>query len=149
MKKFKVIALLLVTILLVGCSSTKENIDPAKLQATLSDKKFDIYDTTSKVGYASNALYATKGKVKINFVKGSKRYDVQGIFLDECKNIYSVAGSDYTHETDGGKNWTYLIVYNDTDYYFVGWVNDSYISLSAPVDQMKKMNNLVKELGYK
>ena len=149
MKSIKIGILLLVSILLVGCSTTKENIDPTNIINTLRDNKYEVFDTTEEVGYASTAYYAYKNEIKINFVKATKKYDVQGVFLDECRNIQSVAGGNYKQETDGGKNWTYLIVTNETDYYFVGWVNDSYISISAPIEYTKKINNLTLELGFK
>ncbi|MCH5166738.1 MAG: hypothetical protein J1F35_02485 [Erysipelotrichales bacterium] len=149
MKKLKVSILILSILLLVGCGSVKESVDPATLQSILRENKFEVYDATSQVGYATSALYATRGDIKVNFVKATKKYDVQGVFLDESRNIYSVVGADYKHESNGGKNWTYLVVTNETDYYFVGWIDDSYITVSAPIDQQKRMNNIVKELGYK
>ncbi len=148
--KFKyVIMSLLVVVLLCGCGGTKTSKDPSEIQSVLENANFDVYDTTDQVGYADRALYGVKGQVKANYVKGNKKYDIQGIFLDECKNIYNKVEADYKKEDNGGDNWTYLIVTDSENYYFVGWIEDSYIAIESPADQEKLMNKLVKELGFK
>lgn len=148
--KFKyVIMSLLVVVLLCGCGGAKTSKDPSEIQSILENANFDVYDTTDQVGYADRALYGVKGQVKANYVKGNKKYDIQGIFLDECKNIYNKVEADYKKEDDGGDNWTYLIVVDSEYYYFVGWIEDSYIAIESPADQEKLMNKLVKELGFK
>lgn len=148
--KFKyVIMSLLVVVLLCGCGGTKTSKDPSEIQSILENANFDVYDTTDQVGYADTALYGVKGQVKANYVKGNKKYDIQGIFLDECKNIYNKVEADYKKEDNGGDNWTYLIVTDSEHYYFVGWIEDSYIAIESPADQEKLMNNLVKDLGFK
>lgn len=148
--KFKyVIMSLLVVVLLCGCGGTKTSKDPSEIQSILESANFDVYDTTDQVGYADTALYGVKRQVKANYVKGNKKYDIQGIFLDECKNIYNKVEADYKKEDNGGDNWTYLIVTDSEHYYFVGWIEESYIVIESPVDQEKLMNNLVKDLGFK
>lgn len=149
MKKFKIGILIISILLLVGCSSTKEDVDPSTVQSILESKNYKVYDLTDTVSYASKALYASKLTAIINYVQGIKKYDIQGIFLDECTNVYNEVGSVYEKKTDGGDNWTYLIVTTEEDYYFVGWVNDSYITITASIDQEKTMNALAKELGFK
>lgn len=150
MKKLKkVLIVLLMCICVSGCGSTKETLDPRDIQSILEEASFEIYDSTEQVGYAEKAFYGIKGQVTANFVKGEKKYDIQGVFLDECKNVYSKVTNDYKRVNDGGKNWTYLIVTDKDKYYFVGWVDDSYITIDAPADQEKLMNKLVKELGFK
>lgn len=150
MKKFKYILMsLMVMVLLCGCGGVKEAKEPSEIQNILESYSFDVYDTTDQVGYADKALYGIKGQVKANYVKGSKKYDIQGIFLDECKNVYNKVTSDYKKEDDGGDNWTYLIVTDTEKYFFVGWIDDTYIAIESPIDQEKIMNKLVKELGFK
>lgn len=151
MKRFKILVILLTSILLVGCgkSSVKEDVNPVTFQKILEENKYTVLDTTEQIGYASRGLYGYKSDIKINYVQGNKKYDIQGVFLDECTNVYNEMGEDYKQQTDGGKNWSYLIVTTDTNYYFVGWINDSYITITAPAEQTKKLNKLVEELGYK
>lgn len=145
----KLFLVLVVMCFLCGCGAPKVTKDPSEIQSVLEDAKFDVYDSTEQVGYASKALYGVKGEVKANYVKGDKKYDIQGIFLDECKNVYNRASTDYKKETDGGDNWTYLIVTDDTKYYFVGWIEDTYIVIESPIDQEHIINKLVKDLGFK
>lgn len=149
MRVFRIGILIMSVLLLVGCSNAKEDIDPATVQSILESKNYKVYDLTGTVSYASKAIYASKLTAVINYVQGIKKYDVQGIFIDECTNVYSKAGSNYEKKTDGGENWTYLIVTTDEDYYFVGWVSDSYITITASIEQEKAMNALAKELGFK
>ncbi len=150
MKKFKYLfVILFITVFLCGCGTTKSVPEPRDVQKVLEEYKFDVFDTTEQVGYSESALYATKGQVKANYVKGSKKYDIQGIFLDECKNIYKKVTANYKKKDDGGKNWTNLTVTDDDKFYFVGWIEDSYIVIESPVDQEKLMKTMVKELGFK
>lgn len=149
MKKLKIVFMsLMVVCLLCGCGK-KDVKDPTEIQSILENSNFEVYDTTDQVGYADRALYGIKGQVKANYVKGNKKYDIQGIFLDECKNVYKKVTGDYSKEDNGGDNWTYLIVKDSEKYYFVGWIEDTYIVIESPADQEKIINKLVKELGFK
>lgn len=150
MKKIKyLIMLLAVIILLCGCGGTRNAKSPSDIQSILEKYQFEVFDSTEQVGYADKALYGIKGQVKANYVKGNKKYDIQGIFLDECKNVYNKVLNDYEKEDKGGDNWTYLVVTDSEKYYFVGWVEDSYIAIESPADQTKLMNEMVNELGFK
>lgn len=149
MKRFKYLFLVLVlSFFITGCGSTSKNVDVTTVKSKMEDYNLTVTDTTDKYGYATQAYYGYKDDIKINFVKGEKRYDIQGIFLDECKNVYSVCGNDYKKSDDGGDNWTTLTVTNTTTYYFVGWVGDSYITITAPLSQQSKMENLIEDLGF-
>lgn len=150
MKKFKFLSImLLIVFLLTGCGSTKKTIDDTIVQDVLEKYDYQVFDSSEKVGYAKSAYVGNKTSAKVNFVKGTKKYDIQGVFLDECKNVYTVAGTDYEHTTKGGKNWTYLEVVNEKTFYFVGWVDDAYITLNVPIEQKRKAQNMVKELGFR
>ena len=149
MKLFKKLLLvLIVPLLLCGCAGTKESKDPSEIQSILEEAKFDVYDSTEQVGYASRALYGIKGEAKANYVKGDKKYDIQGIFLDECKNVYSVCGNDYKKDDNVGDNWTNLTVTNKETYYYVGWVGDSYITIVAPISYQSEMEAMIGKLGF-
>lgn len=149
MKKLKLIGVSLFVLLFLCACGTKEAKTPSEIQSILESYKFEVYDSTEKVGYADTALYGIKGQVKANYVKGNKKYDIQGIFLDECKNIYGKVSAGYEKQDNGGDNWTNLTVTDDDNYYFVGWIEDSYIVIEAPKDQKKIMDSLVKDLGFK
>lgn len=150
MKKIKYLIMsLAVIILLCGCGGTRNAKSASDIQSILEKYQFEVFDSTEQVGYADKALYGIKGQVKANYVKGNKKYDIQGIFLDECKNVYNKVLNDYEKEDKGGDNWTYLVVTDSEKYYFVGWVEDSYIAIESPADQTKLMNKMVNELGFK
>ncbi len=149
MKKIKYLFIVLFIIsFAIGCGSTEKNVDVATVKSIMEEYNITVSDTTDKHGYAVQAYYGYKDDIKINFVKGEKRYDIQGIFLDECKNVYSVCGNDYKKDEDGGNNWTHLTVTNKDTYYFVGWVGDSYITIVAPIGQKSNMESLIEKLGF-
>lgn len=149
MKKLKCLLIILLLLVFVpGCAKEKELIDVTKVRSIMENYNINVTDITEKYGYATQAYYGYKDDIKINFVKGNKRYDIQGIFLDECKNVYSVCGNDYKKNTNVGDNWTNLTVTNKETYYYVGLVGDSYITIVAPISFQKDMESLVLELGF-
>lgn len=149
MKNIKYILIVLLLLVLVpGCAKEKELIDVTRVKSIMEEHNINVTDTTDKYGYATQAYYGYKDDIKINFVKGNKRYDIQGIFLDECKNVYSVCGNDYKKDDNVGDNWTNLTVTNKDTYYYVGWVSDSYITIVAPISFQGEMEELVSKLGF-
>lgn len=150
MRKFKyVICLLILVFCVSGCaSSKKEDIDSSIVLKTMEEYKLDVTDIKNQVGYAIDAYYGVDGDIKINYIKGNKKYDIEGIFLDECKNVYSVCGNDYKKKTEGGENWTNLEVTNKDTYYFVGWVSDAYIIITSPIEYKSDMQDIVKKSGF-
>lgn len=150
MEKIKyIICLLVLLVCISGCGSTKkEDIDSNVVLKTLTESKLNVTDVKDQVGYAEEAYYGVDGEIKVNYVKGNKKYDIQGIFLDECKNVYSVCGNDYKKKTDGGDNWTRLEITNKDTYYFVGWVNDAYIIITSPIEYKKDMQSIVNKTGF-
>lgn len=148
MKKIKILVLCLLLICTSGCSSTKDAIDKDFFVNVLTENKYTVYEATDEFDYATVALIATKNDIKFTFVEGKKRYDIEGIFIDECKNAYSAAGSDYDSNTHGGKNWTNLTITNKTNYYFVGWIGNTYMFVEAPIEDKGKVVSIISELGY-
>lgn len=149
MKKVKYLLIILLLLLFVpGCTKEKDPIDITKVRSVIEEYNITVVDTTDKYDYAAQAYYGYKDEIKINFVKGNKRYDIQGLFLDECKNIYSVCGNDYKKDDNVGDNWTNLTVTNKDKYYYAGWVGDSYITIVAPISSKSDMESLVQKLGF-
>lgn len=148
MKKNKLIIISLLVVFLTGCSTTKEATTKDEFTNVLTESKFTVYESTPDFEYASVALIASKDDAEIVFVEGKKRYDIEGIFIDECKNVYNVAGSEYDSNTHGGKNWTNLTVTNDTTYYFVGWIGNTYVYAESPIEDKEVMKDIIKKLGY-
>lgn len=149
MKNLKhIFMILLLLVVVTGCAKEKELIDVTTVKSTMEEYKINVADTTNKHGYAVQAYYGYKDDIKINFVKGNKRYDIQGIFLDECKNVYSVCGNDYKKDDEVGDNWTNLTVTNKDTYYYVGWVGDAYITIVAPISYQNEMQEMVEKLGF-
>lgn len=141
-----------ITLLLLGlasgCAKEKDLIDVTMVKSKMEEYNINVTDTTDKYGYAAQSYYGYKDDIKINFVKGNKRYDIQGIFLDECKNVYSVCGNDYQKDDNVGDNWSNLTVTNKDNYYYVGWVGDSYITIVAPISYQREMREMVEKLGF-
>lgn len=148
MKKIKYVLLIVMVVLLTGCNSSKDNPDASSIKSILEENNYTVTDATSSYDYSEVAYYTSKLSTKITFVKGNKKYDIQGIFLDECENVYLVAEDDYEKKINGGKNWTTLKVTDSTNYYFVGWIGDSYIKIESTISNEDKLDKLVSDLGF-
>lgn len=149
MNKIKLILVFAVMFIVVGCGNkTMDSVSPENVYNVLTKENYKVYDITDKLSF-SEAAYLVSDKVYIiNYVKTKNNYDVQGIFLDETKNILLKAKDGYTKISDSGDSWANLRVYDDDKYYFIGWIKDSYITIECSIKYKDKMNDLVKELGY-
>lgn len=149
MKKINIIIILLLVLVTAGCSkSTKEATTSDVFTQVLTDNNYKVSDYTQDFSFAEVALVAKKDEIEIVFVEGKKRYDIEGIFLDECNNIYSLVGTDYEKDSNKGSNWANLELVNDTNYYYVSWIGNTYLYVRAEIDSQSKIEDIIDELGY-
>ena len=149
MKKFKILILCLFAILVSGCSEIKSSIDGETFKEKAEGYKYVIQDITSQYAYAESSYLISNDNFKILYVEGKKKYDIEGIFIDECKNIFNTIGDVvYKDNVSGGTNWTSLSVTTDDTYYYVSWIDDTYIYASSSIDGKKNIEKFMDELGY-
>lgn len=148
MKKTKILLMCLAVVIITGCTKNKEAITGDDFKEVIAKTEYKIQDYTSQFAYAKHSYLINQNNFYFLFVQGNKKYDIEGIFIDECENIYKAAGTDYDSRTLGGKNWTRLEVSNENTYYLVQWVGDTYIYAKASLENKEKVMNLIKEMNY-
>lgn len=147
MKKIKIVAILLFSFLLVGCGS-KSSITGDTFSSKMTEMNYSVKDVLSNYDYAVSAYNAYKDEVSVFFLKGKKKYDVEGIFIDEYQNIFSEIGENYEKKITSGKTWTSLMLKTDENIYYISWISDTYILIKAPRDKNNEVEKVVKTLGY-
>ena len=135
-------------IFISGCSKSKEALTGSEFYDKAIEYEYKLIDNTSQFAYADYVYSIDNKDIIMYFVDGKKSYDIKGIFLDECANIYKNAGKEYDKTTKGGENWTVLEVKNDKKYYYISWVKDTYLYVEAPLSSEKKLEKFIDSLGY-
>lgn len=151
MKKIRTVLLVIVSfLLLTGCSpKSLSTVSSDKFKSVMDNEKIEYQDIKSKYSFATNAYLVEDNGMVITYVEGESSYDIQGIFLDECKNAYSKLNEDYKNKSKAGDNWTYIEASDSDKYFFVGRISKSYIVLSAPKSEMERARKIVNRLGYR
>ena len=147
MKKVKIVAILLFSFLLVGCGS-KSSITGDTFSSKMAEMNYSIKDVLSNYDYAVSAYNAYKDEVSVFFLKGKKKYDVEGIFIDEYQNLFNEIGENYDKKISSGKTWTSLMLKTDEKVYYISWIGDSYILIKALKDNTTEVEKVIKTLDY-
>ena len=148
MNKLKVFVLVLIMFLAVGCAEKKEVIEPTDYFKAVTDLGYEVEDYTKDFDY-TEANYVIQDKnFYVMYVKGKKRYDIRGLFLDECQNVYSKAKEGYKESTDGNEEWLSLEVQDGETYYYVIYVGDTYLYIETDAFMKNKAKELVNKIGY-
>lgn len=148
MKKLSIIVLCLLSLLLVGCSSNKESITGDEYVSKMGELGYTPSDVTDKFGYATAAYGIKTETITVSFVSTEKNYDIEGIFLDECENVYKEAEEGYTKTIKGGSNWTSLKVTDDKNIYYVTYINHTLLYIKGDINSKARVNTIIEELGY-
>lgn len=148
MKKIKIVLIVLCLVFLTSCAKTKSSITGDKFREIIENNEYKITDVSSNYDYAISAYNAYKDEVNIFFLKGKKKYDVEGIFIDEYQNIYSQVGEKYEKKLTSGTSWTSLKLISDDKLYYLSWVDDSYIIITSLKNKESEVDKIVKLLGY-
>ena len=149
MKKTKLLILCLFTLLLAGCSDTKSAVKPEEFTKVMSEMKLDIQDQTESVDYADAIYRIDSNTYDFIYIDGKKKYDIEGLFVDQCKNVIDDVGSDtYKQDTGSGSNWAKLEITTEERYYYVSWIGDTYIYIKGVVGDADYFRKIIKELGY-
>lgn len=167
MKKYlKLFCLVLVSILLLtGCSSTKEAISGDKFVEVANSFYYYPKDITSYYDYSETAKFYNDKDISMTFIVGKRAYDIEGVFLDEVKNIYEKSGYNVTESTTqavvntttlsatkaditSGKNWQKVIITNADKFYCVSRIDDTYLEIEADISQKDNLIKFLDALGY-
>lgn len=146
--KYKVLIVLFMMIFIVGCSKNKTPITGSDFYDKAIEAEYKLIDNTSQFDYADYVYSVSKGDLTMYFVDGKKSYDIKGLFLDECANIYKNMTEEYDKTTSGGENWTTLKLKTKIKYYYVSWIKDTYLYVEAPIENEKELEKFIDSLGY-
>lgn len=147
MRKIKFAIILLFSFILVGCGS-KNSITGDTFASKMTEMNYSIKDVLSNYDYAASAYIAYKDEVSVFFLKGKKKYDVEGIFIDEYQNLFNEVGEKYDKKLSSGKTWKSLMLKTEEKVYYISWISDSYIIIKAPKDKTTEVEKVIKTLGY-
>lgn len=149
MKVVKILlSVFLMLSILTGCEDTKESITGAEFRDVIKEYELEVKNYTSTFSYADIAYKADTEEIYLFYLDGKKTYDVEGLFLDECENVYKEAGNDYKRKTRGGDDWLVLEVTSDEKYYYLSMINDTYIVAKSAADKKSLIEDIVDDLGY-
>ncbi len=149
MKRAKLLLICVLTLLVSGCSKTRTAMEPDDFSKILSKYDYKLLDKTDTVDYADAAYIVNTDNFEFTYVNGKRKYDIEGLFVEECKNIVNMVGNkEYDKDLDSGENYAYLEIKTDETYYYVSWIDDTYIYVKAPIVREKKLKEIINELGY-
>ncbi len=131
-----------------GCGKTKEALSGDEFVAKMSNLNYQLYDYTESLDYAKSAYKIVDDNYNFTYIEGNRKYDVEGLFVDECTNVYTALGEDNKPRTLGGDNWTFLEGTTEDKYYYVSWIDNTYIYVEAPLSYRSEIESILKELPY-
>ena len=149
MKKIKVLMLILSVFLIVGCGEENKVVFmPREFLEISKNLGHSVEDYTSSFAYSDASYLISTNNFYVLYVKGKKKHDVEGLFLDECKNIYNTAQEGYKEKTGGSDNWLSLEVKDSKNYYYAVYVEDTYINIKTDIANEDKAKELIEKIGY-
>lgn len=149
MKKIKVLLICMLTLFVSGCSKTRTALEPDEFASVLDKFDYKVLDKTDTVDYADAAYYVNANDFEFVYVNGKRKYDIEGLFVEECKNVVNVIGQEeYDKNMDSGDNYAYLSITTENRFYYVSWIDDTYIYIKAPLNKKDKLEDILAKLGY-
>lgn len=151
MKFAKLLILCLFTLVLAGCSNTKSVVKPEDFVKVMNEMKLEIQDQTESVDYADAIYRVDSSTYDFIYIDGKKKYDIEGLFVDQCKNVIDDIGTGtdtYKQDIGSGSNWAKLEITTEETYYYVSWIGDTYIYIKGLVGDADYFRKIIKELGY-
>lgn len=150
MRNIKCIIVFVMAVFITGCTHVKDAPTIEAFEEKMKEHHYELIDRTNEVDYATKLYRINSEEFVFTFIKGKRKVDIEGLFIDECKNVVDEVGEtdDRKQEIDSGTNWSYLKLSNSTYVYYVSWINDTYIYIKAPKNSGESIIKVAKELGY-
>ena len=168
--KGKILIVLTILLLLTGCSDKRTALDSNNFLAISNSYNYTPTNVTENYDYANGAYVIKESGIYVFYIEGKDKYAIQGTFLDQCINIYKLAGiaEETTTSADddspinttttttiaykktlkGGEGWQYLKVTTDDKFYYASWIDKTYIYIEADASKTKDMEKFIDSLGY-
>ena len=165
MKRYSLLTILIVCVLIItGCNKTKTKVSIDEFYKQASKLDIHMKDYSQSYGYANKAYQTESDEYKILFVDGKNKQDIHGIFFDEVKNIYAKAGlkntttedpeagvlttSPVDRKVDGGSGWESLELTKDDKYYYIIYVDNTYLYMEGNMDNKDLLIKLKDSIKY-
>lgn len=149
MKKLRVIFLCICTLMVAGCDKTKTAIKPEEFIQIIGEYNISLQDQTESVDYADAIYRLQSDTYDFIYIDGKKKYDIEGLFVDQCKNVIDEIGTaTYTQDIGSGSNWAKLEITTESTYYYVSWIGDTYIYVKGSVSDASVFREIIEKLGY-
>ena len=166
MKRYKLLTLLIISVLIItGCASKKSTKSVSEFNDIAKNNNMTVYDGNT-YGYAEEASYVKTNDYSILFYKVKRGFDIQGMYIDEVKNVYTAAGiKDNTTTQEAtvvaelttkpveknirkGKNWSSLEVVTENRYYYLCMVDDTLFKIDSTLDKRDEVKNIIDAMKY-
>ena len=149
MKSVKILVLCILSLIICGCSSIKQPISGNDFFDIARDNNYKPLDITSNYDYSKSAYLINEGTFKVLFVDGKKQYDIESVFIDECKNVLGgIENEELNEKIKSGENWTSLEITKEDTFYYIIWIDNTYVYSSVHKDIKDVLKKFIKELGY-
>lgn len=148
MKKLKVLLLIASILLVSGCGTTKESITESEFVEIAKNQGLITYDDSASFDYVESAYVGATKDLEVIYIKGKKKADIEGTFIDQCNNIYKRALEGYKDSKKSGSNWSTLRISDSENIYFISLVDDTYIYIEGKVEKEDNINRIIEELKY-
>lgn len=153
MKKFKILMLMVLVVLVSACDSKKEAIDDEEFRRIMTDEKFEIVNVEKQFeqyGYVDEAYVALEenNNYQIEFYELEDENYAKS-FYENNKKIFQASETDssiYTN-VDLTESNKYTLT-TDTEYKVLSRIDETVIYLNADKEYKKEVQSILKKLGY-
>lgn len=144
----KILLILLSVLLLTGCGKKKVSLNDEEFYNIMSENKFQVYDDKENFPYAEHAYVIAEENLKVVFIEGKRKVDVEGVYVDQCNNVYKQALEGYDDTKKSGSNWSTLKLTDANNYYYVSLVDNTYLYIEGSLDKEVRINRIIDLLKY-
>lgn len=144
----KLFIVLLSVLLLVGCGQKKTSLAEGEFVSLMTEKGYQVYDDKDSFAFVDHAYVVLENDLKVVFVEGKRKVDIEGIFVDQCNNVYNKVLEGYDDVKKSGSNWSTLKITDSENFYYVSLVDDTYLYIEGSIEKEKKINRIIDLLNY-
>lgn len=143
----------LMTIVLTGCSVTKEVTTTDGFKSVAADKSMQCQDATEQFASYSAVKEVTLAisedqSYQIEFYVFTDTQNAQSFFNTNQSNFESVKESNYTSNSASGKNYATYTLTSGEQYMFVEYVDNTGIYVHADKENKSAIEEFIKALKY-
>ena len=144
----KIFIVLLGALLLTGCGESKTALADGEFSSLMTESGYKVFDDKENFAFAEHAYVVMEENLKVVFVEGKRKVDIEGIFVDQCNNVYRKVLEGYDDVKKSGSNWSTLKITDSENYYYVSLVDDTYLYIEGSIDKERRINKIIDLLNY-